>query len=203
MKPTILLCAVALLLFACNKTVDNLVEKTINGKLQSRALSGAEVQYLIRQGDHSSTGNSYYAPVALNELKFSVRFDSSAIYKASIPLNQLDINKLYGFSDNNALHHEFSARFGWRWSEGALRLFAYVYNNGTIVSEELGAVAIGKNIACALRVAGEHYEFEVAGKTTIVPRASTTPMGKGYLLYPYFGGDEVAPHDIRIWIRNL
>jgi hypothetical protein len=32
---------------------------------------------------------------------------------------------------------------------------------------------------------------------------ATTPKGQGYQLYPYFGGDETAPHDINIWIKNL
>ncbi len=39
--------------------------------------------------------------------------------------------------------------------------------------------------------------------TELLPKLSTTPLAKGYLLYPYFGGDEVAPHDINIWIKTL
>jgi hypothetical protein len=31
----------------------------------------------------------------------------------------------------------------------------------------------------------------------------STPKGKGYRLYPYFGGDETAPHDISIWVKDL
>jgi hypothetical protein len=36
-----------------------------------------------------------------------------------------------------------------------------------------------------------------------LPRTSTTPLAKGYLLYPYFGGDETAPHAIKIAIKSL
>jgi len=36
-----------------------------------------------------------------------------------------------------------------------------------------------------------------------MPRESTTTMAEGYQLYPYFGGDETAPHDIFIWIEKL
>jgi hypothetical protein len=34
-------------------------------------------------------------------------------------------------------------------------------------------------------------------------RTAATEKAKGYRLYPYFGGDELAPHQINIWIKNL
>ncbi len=37
----------------------------------------------------------------------------------------------------------------------------------------------------------------------IMPRASTTVKSSGYKLYPYFGGDEFAPHDVRVWIKEV
>ena len=201
LKKPFLYLAVALLFCACSKKSNEPAENTGN-KPETKIAAGTEVPYLIQKGSHHCTGNGY-VPVSLLEQKFTVRFDSSAIYTTAVPLNQLDINKLYGFSDNGALHHDFSARFGWRWSDGALRLFAYVYNDGKVASEEISTVAIGKNIACALRVKGDEYEFKVEDKIIMMPRASTTETGKGYLLYPYFGGDEAAPHDVRIWIKNL
>jgi hypothetical protein len=36
----------------------------------------------------------------------------------------------------------------------------------------------------------------------LMPRAAATVKAKGYRLYPYFGGDETAPHDITISIRD-
>jgi hypothetical protein len=120
-----------------------------------------------------------------------------------LPINQYDINKLYGFSDNNADHHQFSARFGWRWSDNALRLFAYVYNNGIVISKELGSVTIGKEVNCSIKVGEAIYTFIIDEITEYLPRSSTTSLAKGYLLYPYFGGDELAPHDINIWIKAL
>ena len=46
------------------------------------------------------------------------------------------------------------------------------------------------------------YLFSVEEKSVTLPRLSTTAMAKGYRLYPYFGGDETAPHDVRIWIKE-
>ncbi|MGI8584586.1 MAG: hypothetical protein ACR2KX_20545 [Chitinophagaceae bacterium] len=79
-------------------------------------------------------------------MNFIAKFDSTAIYSNVNPDNRLYINKLYGFSDNNPTHQQFSARFGWRWSDNALRLFGYVYNDG--VRKELGTVAIGTENNC-------------------------------------------------------
>src|SRR5687767_9212183 len=109
-----ILCAVAALLFlnSCNKAIDNLIEK----QLTSPQKTGEFILYTIKKGEHYA-GNNVYRPVELSELKFVVRFDSSAIYKTNSEVNQYDINKLYGFSDNNQDHHQFSARFGWSWNE--------------------------------------------------------------------------------------
>ncbi len=158
-------------------------------------------QFTIPQGQHYATENSIKA-VGVAEMKFVVRFDSSAVYQTVNPENQYDINKLYGFSDNGDQHHSYSARFGWRWSDGALRLFAYTYNSGVRNEKELKTVTIGSEVACAIKVAGEVYQFFVDGKMDTMPRMSSTATAKGYQLYPYFGGDEVAPHEVRIWIRE-
>jgi hypothetical protein len=160
------------------------------------------IKYTIRAGKHYSDQNDF-RHINYAELKFIVRFDSSAIYQTISPENQEDINKLYGFSDNNEEHHLFSARIGWRWSDGALRLFSYVYNNGTASFTELGTTTIGNEDTCSIKVNGSSYIFKVNNITKIIPRASTTATAIGYQLYPYFGGDEAAPHDIYIRIKEL
>jgi hypothetical protein len=159
-------------------------------------------KYTIREGQQYCDGNGY-VPVSYSELKFTARFDSSAIYTTIDPGNQDDINKLYGFSDNNTDHHQFSARFGWRWSNSSLRLFGYVYNNGSWVAKELGVVAIGADNSCSIKVTPTQYIFTLNSAIDSLPRLSTTATGSGYKLFPYFGGNEVAPHDVRIWIHEL
>ena len=170
--------------------------------LSPGAATGQFVKYTIQQGNQYCDGNAY-RPLELSEMKFVARFDSTAIYQSQSPENQYDINKLYGFSDNNTDHHEYSARFGWRWSDKALRLFAYVYNKGVVTSKELSTVNIGAEINCSIKVNVDKYLFSVDGATTDIPRMATTEKAKGYQLYPYFGGDESAPHKINIWIKSL
>ncbi|MEO6288759.1 MAG: hypothetical protein ABIO76_02495 [Ginsengibacter sp.] len=160
------------------------------------------IKYTIHKGQQYCDQNTY-KPIVFSGLKFSVKFDSSAIYSAENPGNQTDINKLYGFSDNNTDHHQFSARFGWRWSDNALRLFAYIYNDSKRVSKELGTVIIGSENFCSIAIAAGNYIFSLNNKSDTLTRKSITQKAVGYQLYPYFGGDEVAPHDISIWIKDL
>jgi len=192
------------LLAGCSKAVDAVADRAEAAitNTTSTPAPGTAQAYVIEAGAHYSNQNALRS-TELDEQRFTVRFDSSAIYSTSNPGNQFDINKLWGFSDNNGQHHQFSARFGWRWSQGALRLFGYVYNNGQLTFKELGTVAIGAEHACAIRVAQRQYYFTLNGRTDSIRRTATTPRGKGYQLYPYFGGNEPAPHRVTIWIREL
>jgi hypothetical protein len=185
------------LLSGCTKSIDAVIEK---GTPVSPAATGF-IRHTIPKGKHYSD-LSTYKPVETTEMKFIVRFDSSAVYSTESPENQYDINKLYGFSDNNMDHHQYSARLGWRWSDGALRLFAYIYNAGAVQSEEISTIPIGADIACSIKATSNEYIFTVNGTTEKLPRLSTTPKAKGYQLYPYFGGNEPAPHEVRIWIKE-
>jgi hypothetical protein len=195
MKASILLVAAAVFFLSCNKMAEKIVDKTTSPD------TGQFIKYTIQKGNQYCDGNVYKA-IETTEMKFVVKFDSTAIYETQSAENQYDINKLYGFSDNNADHHQYSARFGWRWSDKALRLFAYVYNNGSVTSKELTTVTIGSEINCSIKITPANYLFTVDEITTQLPRMATTEKAKGYQLYPYFGGNEVSPHHITILIKN-
>lgn len=198
MKIIISLSGLFLVLFSCTKENDALRK----GSPATPKITTQFTKYTIRQGHNSSDGNTFL-PASYSELKFIAKFDSTAIYSNLLDYNQLDINKLCGFSDNNSGHQQYSARFGWRWSDNALRLFGYAYNNGIRDSKELGTVIIGSEINCSIKVTAKHYVFSLNGSTDSLPRASTSVKASGYKLYPYFGGDEPAPHNIYIWIKEL
>lgn len=157
--------------------------------------------YHIRQGAHYAD-ESALVPFDKTQLNFLVLFDSSAVYTTTNPANQYDINKLYGFSDCGTQHHINSARFGWRWSDRSLRLFAYCYKDSIRTYVELDTVPIGKPIQCRLQISGGQYLFTLNGKTTLMARGCTDTSLPRYRLFPYFGGDEVAPHNIIIRIKE-
>ena len=197
MKNIICLSGLLFLLMSCKKEVSSLLRNSHGGSTSTQF-----TKYTIRQGQNYCDENKF-TQTSYSQLSFIAKFDSTAIYSNVNPDNQLDINKLYGFSDNNSAHQDFSARFGWRWSENALRLFGYVYNNGIRSSKELGTVAIGAENNCSITVNPKSYVFALNGKIDSLPRTSTTAKATGYKLYPYFGGDETAPHTIYIWIKEL
>ena len=196
MKNLIICCAAMVLLCSsCFKASDAL---SINLS-SSKDTSTDFIIYTIKSGQHYADRN-VYKKVNIPEMKFRVRFDSSALYQSLTNENQYDINKLYGFADNNATHHQYSARIGWRWSDNALRLFGYVYNNEIVSAEEITTVGINKEIECSIKAVGNEYIFSVNEVQLKMHRESKTLAAEGYQLYPYFGGDETAPHDVRIWI---
>ena len=194
MKTFFSVALLSILVISCKKVTQELAEKPATTK-------GQFIQYTIKQGQQYCD-QSTYRPVDITEMKFVVRFDSSAIYQTTAAENQFDINKLYGFSDNGTDHHQYSARMGWRWSDNALRLFAYVYNAGVVSSKEISTITIGREVNCSIKIREGQYLFTVNDHTEQMPRSASTQKGTGYQLFPYFGGNEAAPHEIRIWIKE-
>ncbi|MCE2833618.1 MAG: hypothetical protein LW694_04500 [Chitinophagaceae bacterium] len=160
------------------------------------------VTYKILKGQQSASPSQYKYYSSLMEQKFTVRFDSSAIYATVNPTNQLDINKLYGFADDDKQHHVSSARIGWRWYANRLELFGYVYNDSVRTTQLITQVPLKTDIPCTIKVDGNRYIFTANGTQATMNRTAKTSSGKGYRLYPFFGGDEMAPQDITIRIRE-
>jgi hypothetical protein len=185
------------LLSSCTKVVEN-----VKDRFGSNAPVNQYVEHNIISGSHNSDKNGYRS-VNTTEMKFAVKFDNSAVYQTVDPANQGDINKLYGFSDNDQEHHINSARIGWRWYNNQLQLLAYVYNNSVESNNFITTVSLNQDINCSIKAEGNNYVFDVNGTTVTMPRVSTTPQAVGYQLYPYFGGDEVAPQNIRILIKDI
>jgi hypothetical protein len=194
-KPGLICLLLVLLFSSCSKTLDSLTG-------HSGSPRNTYYKYIIPQGAHYATDNSYQQ-VLMQQLNFVVKFDSSAIYQSIDPNNQEDINKLYGFSDNSMNHQQYSARFGWNWTRGALRLYAYTYNNSLVSSQEITAIQIGQEYNCSITVSNDKYIFLVNSIQVEMNRSSTTPQASGYKLYPYFGGNETAPHEVDIWIKEV
>ncbi|MFN3403646.1 MAG: hypothetical protein ACK40G_06075 [Cytophagaceae bacterium] len=156
--------------------------------------------YTIKQGSQSS--NSGVRLFSGKSLRFTARFDSTAVYSTTNPRNQHDINKLYGFSDCSSKHHENSARFGWRWTNNELQIFAYTYKGGVRSSQHVTNVRLNADYNFQIEISGKEYVFTVNGATVRMGRQCSGNGGLKYYLYPYFGGDESAPHDISIRINE-
>jgi hypothetical protein len=157
--------------------------------------------FTIQKGAHYCDQNPIKS-VTTSEMKFIVKFDSSAIYQTELPENQYAVNKLWGFSEGTNNHYN-SARIGWSWTDGALRLYGYAYVRGELHYQEIRSVTIGTEISCSIKLAAESYLFTANGVSISLPRGPSGAQASGYQQYPYFGGNEVAPHLITILIKSL
>lgn len=166
--------------------------------------SGGYKRYTIKRGRHRACLR--FKPVFIDSaMSFTVRFNYSAQYKNIDPVNQYDINKLWGFSEYLFSPHRDSARIGWNWRNGQLYLRPYSYCNGmtTIDPPEL-PVRIDRDIECLILVREDEYIFYLDGTNhrVIMPRTKGPTSFIGIQLYPYFGGNEKAPHTISLQIKS-
>lgn len=157
--------------------------------------------YSIPEGKHESTYKIQL--LQSSSLKFKAKFDHSAEYISHTVEDQLDTHKLLGFSDCNSHHHENSARFGWRWVDGNIEIMVYCYANGVRFIEKIGESSLNEENDYLIEVNEYAYIFTYNKVSIEVTRGDTCEKGFYYMLYPYFGGNEVAPHQIDIMIRRF
>jgi hypothetical protein len=173
---------VILSLISCNKIDENGFRK-----------------YVIKKCKHRSVWR--YKTSKSNSFNIEVIFDESAKYKTKDPLNQYDVNKLWGISDCGKSHSENSIRFGWRWLNDNLEILWYRRVDGVFDFEKITNVNINEINQMHLSISKNSYELRVNGVIKTLDRPCNGDFNR-YLLYPYFGGDEKAPHRIEIKIKE-
>jgi hypothetical protein len=156
--------------------------------------------YFIKKGNHYCSHTFHF--FRDDVMEFAAEFDESAIYDHGSDYEQSDINKLFGFVDCGSAVHVNSARFGWRWYNNRLEIFAYCYNNGVRMDKYMTAIRIGQVYVYKITATSTYYVFEVDGVSVVIPRGCNESYKKEYL-YPYFGGTLPAPHDISIKIKVM
>ncbi len=181
MKKIIVILLLLALLLSCDKAKKN--------------EEGYQV-FIIRQGHHESFSSA--TPLKDSVLSFKVVFDSSAIYSIEDSEDVTDVNKLFGMTDCGIANHMNSARVGWRWFKDSLQLFAYVYSNGKRSITYMTSVIIGREIDCSITAVKNKYIFRINDVSHSQQRDCSE--NDRYMLYPFFGGNESAPHNIRIKI---
>lgn len=152
---------------------------------------------IIRQGTH---GNGSFRPILFpKQMSRTVIFDESCVYDLKSE-DQFDVNKLFGlgFFPN---HMQTSARFGWNWNlkNEVIDIFSFVHRQGKFYFDYMTFIEIEKPITLTLFVQKRQVIFEAQKKTAIVSKSEqliTNPLA--YQLHPYFGGNQFAPHDMKI-----
>ena len=154
--------------------------------------------FTIKEGRHRS--NTAYCTTKSNYISFEAIFDESAQYTSIDPNNQYDVNKLYGVSDCGTSHTKNSIRFGWRWLNDSLEILWYKREDGDFSFGNITTVDLNTSYYYSITITEDLYIMSVDGVEIQVDRKCSDTYKK-YYLYPYFGGDEKAPHNITIRIK--
>ena len=177
---------ILLLAFSCSKEVDDL---------------GFRV-YTIPAGEHSS--GSFLNHPDDSKISFQFILDESAYYETEIPENQHDVNKIYGMSDFGVRHQKYSIRLGWRYINNELQLCWLRHEQGIHSSAKIKIIEPDVIYNASIDIKTFYYVIVIDNDTTLVRRRPEGNWGllRRYYLYPYFGGNEYAPHDITIKIKE-
>ncbi|MBC8156047.1 MAG: hypothetical protein H7Z72_24415 [Bacteroidetes bacterium] len=162
---------------------------------------------VINAGAHDPTPmNSSRGLDKPSELSATVTFDSTCIYDLK-GVDQDDWNKVIGLGFVSAKgltvgvapHQIDGARVGWRWNLKSQRidLGAYVYVDGKLTSFKIAEVAINQPTKLTIKIDYERKLYQVMGGQ---PIPFTHDKTYAYTTGLYFGGNQVAPHKIRVKI---
>ncbi|MHC4391816.1 MAG: hypothetical protein ACYS22_10960 [Planctomycetota bacterium] len=166
------------------------------------------VEFTFAAGQHRATGAGAGPAAPSSEaagrtVAFKVRFGRATKYATVDPKNQLDWNKIMGIS--TLLIHGDSIRLGWRYDPKTdrIQLGFYGYIRNKRISEPITHVKRGRWAKVALSLSPSGLAVTVNGKTVERegPLGVTAPSF--ILRTAYFGGDETAPHPMKIDVKDI
>lgn len=160
---------------------------------------------VIEPGDHESLPKRKTGVlISPHDLTATVTFDSTCIYDLNGVDNQ-DWNKVFGLGfvgskdqDLGAAPHQVDgARVGWRWNPTRQRidLAAYVYVGGQRTMFKVAETAINQPTRMTIKIDYDRKVYQVLGGQ---PVPFTHDKVFAYKTGVYFGGNEPAPHQIRV-----
>lgn len=152
----------------------------------------------INKGNHSSGLHLKLVPSKC-DLTYEVTFTESCKYLTW--RNDSSIHKLFGIGFF-PYHRINSIRFGWSY-EGleSIRIHKYIYKDGVRTIEPLTWVQVNEPAYFSIFSDGGSQSYGMICQH-IVEQVKIKPQ-IGYQLYPYFGGNQKAPHDIEIIMERL
>ena len=136
------------------------------------------------------------------DIRFRVRFNETARYDIGF-LDQEDWNKLFGIG--YFPHHQLdSVRVAWRYNivTDKIELGAYWYNSGVRFDRYMTSIDIGEDVLIGLHRRSEGHHYIMMGSICL-KHVQVSSDHIGFWLLPYFGGNQTAPHDIKIEMRRV
>jgi len=156
--------------------------------------------YTIQKGSHRSTWLPKFNTNTIINFKF--KFLSDPSYILGNKLDQEDTNKIFGISDS-WYHRRHSVRLGWRYDDKLQKsiLCVYYYRDSKHYTQDLGEMYQDKTYYGFISMYKDEYMIACLGDVITIPRTSKW-WGPRYLLFPYFGGQQVAPKQFKIELTN-
>ncbi len=179
------------------------------------AIAGSlpDITFQLKRGCHYDS-NFTLGPRALNmstrmdrSVHFQCLFQPSCAYRTVDPSNQLDWNKLMGITTIDI--HKNSIRLGWRYSpaDGKIDLGYYGYIKGTRTMPLITKVDFDTWVDVDITMSASGESVTVNGQTFAVNQSLGLslfwPTPSWILRTAYFGGNETAPQDMAIQVRDI
>jgi len=107
-------------------------------------------------------------------------------------------------SDFGVRDQKYSVRSGWRYLNEQLELCWLRHEEGRHSSATIRTIEPNTVYSAMIDITTFYYVIVINSDTTMVRRRPEGYWGliRRYYLYPYFGGNEYAPHDITIKIKE-
>jgi hypothetical protein len=167
------------------------------------------MNYKIYKNSHYSWILGFLKPIGISTqhiFKYKIKFDKNCLYTIN-NIDQWDINKLVGFSGSYS-HHIQSCRVGWRCLDGEnIQLVTYCYDNKVRLPEVIiSDVKPDEEFTITLKNSQKNWTFifyqEGKGRKVININKKSSGWFLKYLLFPYFGGNQKALHNMSIYIKE-
>jgi len=159
--------------------------------------------YHIRQGKHNCDESRPFQRTGYYQ-KIQFQFTPSAVYNEA-EQTHTGWNKLWGWGD---LWGRYSNRIGWKCynNSNSFPLSMYLHLNGQYYAYPFDTVQYNKIYYAEIYWETNQYKIKVIHPDGVIKSVSypqpTKPSSRQYQLYPYFGGKEVAPHNMDFLINK-
>lgn len=159
--------------------------------------------YTIKKGRHySKPFFKFKLRLCRTKKMFYAIFSDECWWDKPRNKDDYDINKLCGFSFG--YHRKNSIRIGWIpdfKKKNEIKIYAYWYNGSNKhQSQYLCNVQIGRMVPIKLSVFKGKAIFQVDAHYIFRTNFKLKKMWPGYYLYPYFGGNNTSPHEMKIYL---
>ena len=163
----------------------------------------------LSKGNHYANNYPLMGIYTSDEIWRTVLFKSNCEYDLKND-NQGDTNKLFGLGklgivNFKSAHLYDSARFGWRWdlTKRQMEIMAFSHVDGVMKFQSMGFVNLEEEVFLKLRIDWNNkcYVYRMIQDDILIKEYREKFTTDKYVkteLSLYFGGQEVAPHDMNI-----